>query len=529
MYSPVSESARPRQFASQRTPVLLLWLLLVNTIAVAGLSVVALRGHMAEIEENRRIASQHALAAVAARVEAALYQSVEAPFQLLRNVPQSELTRERLARLRTLDSRVRTLLVLNPDFSVATGAQAQDPAELQFLSAAVKERVLGEALHGMRATTALRSFARADGTPALLYAFEPLGNAAELLGAGAGRQSAASPWLLLGFDLDALVQSDVRPLLAAFEQSHAARLALLPPDQDELESEVSVNLARVLPGWRIDIVSEDVASGGVIALLGPATIAASAGLLLALVLVSVAIVRSVQREHYLVELRNRFVAHVSHELKTPLSLIRMYAETLYLRRLRDPERVHEYHRVILSETDKLSRMIADVLTFARLREGRAAYRLEETDIAATLRATVGTYDREWQGRGARVELDLTPDPCPVAHDPQALRQLVLNLVDNAIKYGGAGARVEIRLRADDDRTRLEVSDYGKGIEPARLQRIWRALQRGGIVEDAEGSGLGLSLVKQIADAHGAHFVLDEAAGGRGLRAVVSFPGQGAGP
>jgi signal transduction histidine kinase len=524
MPSPETQRARPWQFASQRTPVLLLWLLLFNTVAVAGLSVVALRGHVAEIEENRRIASQHALAALAARVETALYQSVQAPFLLLRNVPQADLTGERLGRLRTLDPRVSTLLVLNPDFSVATGSPAQVSSEFQFLSAAVKERVLGEALHGMRAHTTLRSFARADASPRMLYAFEPLGDAAELLGANPASETGA--WLLLGFDLDALEQSDVRPLLAEFERRYDTRVALLPPDADELDSEVSVSVAHVLPGWRIDIVSDDTDGGGVIALLGPATIAASLGLLLTMVLISVAIVRAVAREHDLVELRNRFVANVSHELKTPLSLIRMYAETLYLRRLRDPEREHDYHRVILAEAEKLSRMIGDVLSFARLREGLAVYRLEEADIGATLRAVVGTYAGEWASRGAQVELELAPDHPPVAHDPQAIRQLVLNLVDNAVKHGGTSCRVDIRLCADADRTLLEVTDNGKGIDPPRLQRIWRALQRGSIVEDAEGSGLGLGLVKQIADAHGAHLLLEEAPEGRGLRAVVSFPGHG---
>jgi len=514
---------QPPHFARPRTPVLLLWLLLINTIAVAGLSVIALRGHLLEIEVNRRTASQRALSALAARVENALYQSVQEPSLLLRNIPQVALTDSRLERLRELDPHLRVLLVMNADFTPSTSSPALTTNELQFLSAAVKERVIDEKLQGMRAHTALRSFSGSDSSPRMLYIFLPLGNAVDYLGAAAAHNTGSWPWLLLGFDLDRLVQSELRPLLVEFERQHGERVALLPPDADEQDSAVSVNLSHILPGWRLEIISGAATPNGVIALLGPATIAASIGLVIAIGLISIAIARTLRREHTLLELRNRFVANVSHELKTPLSLIRMYAETLYLRRLRDPEREHEYHRVILAEAEKLSRMIGDVLAFARLRDGPATYRLSETDMGATLRSIVATYGPEWEARGARVETAIDGDLGPVAHDPQSIAQLVLNLVDNAIKYGGPDCRVDIRLCADEDRTCLEVTDHGCGIDAARLQRIWHTVQRGGVVAEAEGSGLGLSLAKQIADAHGAHFVLDGASGHSGLRALVSFP------
>jgi len=527
MSPPRRHKPRPFSRTRQRAPVLLLWLLLVNTLAVAALSVLALRAQVSRIEENRRIASQHALAALAARVENVLYQAVQAPFLLLRNVPPSALTGDRLGKLRTLDPHLRLLLVLNADFTQASAVPALPPNESQFLAAALKERVLSEELRGIRAHTALRSFASGGSRPRTLYAFIPLGNAVELLGAAGTHDVGAGPWLLLGFDLDALEQSELRPLFTGFEREHRTRVALLPPDAYEQDSAVSISLARLLPGWRIDVVGDEPGATGILEVLGPASIAAALGLVLAFGLISAAIVRALAREHALVELRNRFVANVSHELKTPLSLIRMYAETLYLQRLQDRAREHEYHRVILSEAEKLSRMIGDVLSFARLRDGLPACRLEQADLGATLREIVATYGEEWAGRGARVEMQIDAGPWIVAHDPQAVTQIVLNLVDNAIKYGGAGCHVEIRLSADADRARLAVIDQGPGIEPARRQRIRRAVQRGQVVEDADGSGLGLSLVQQIADAHGARLTLDDAGDHRGLRVDVSFPLTGA--
>jgi len=523
MNPPSRHRTPPFGQARPRAPVLLLWLLLINVLAVAALSVLALRAQASRIEEHRRVASQHALAALAARVENVLYQAVQAPFLLLRNVPPSSLTGDRLDRLRILDPHLRLLLVLNADFTQASGAPELPANEIQFLAAAVEEHVLGEELRGIRAHTTLRSFASADAGPRTLYAFVPLGDATELLGTTNTRDAGAGPWLLLGFDLNALEQSELRPLFAAFEREHGTRVALLPPDAYEQNSAVSISLARLLPGWRIDVVGAEPGRTGIIEVLGPASIAAALGLVLTIALVSVAIVRALGREHALVELRNRFVANVSHELKTPLSLIRMYAETLYLRRLDNRAREHEYHRVILTEAEKLSRMIGDVLSFARLREGLPVGRMDETDLGKTLRGIVSTYRQEWEGRGARIVTHIAGTLRPVAHDPQAITQLVLNLVDNAIKYGGPDCRVGIGLRDDGGRTRLEVIDHGAGIEPARRHRIGRAVRHGHVVEDAQGSGLGLSLVQQIANAHGARFALADAEGHSGLRAEVSFP------
>jgi signal transduction histidine kinase len=200
----------------------------------------------------------------------------------------------------------------------------------------------------------------------------------------------------------------------------------------------------------------------------------------------------------------------------------MLAETLALRRLDDPAREHQYHQVILAEADKLSRMIGDVLSFARLRDGLPVYRLDATDLGATVRGIVDTYGAEWEARGVPVAPAVEAALPPVAHDPQAISQLLLNLVDNAIRWGGADGGIEIRVGACDGGVRVAVRDHGRGIDPERLRRIRRDVRRGRIVEEAEGSGLGLALVRRIAAAHGAVFVLDLAADGDGLQASIDF-------
>jgi signal transduction histidine kinase len=289
-----------------------------------------------------------------------------------------------------------------------------------------------------------------------------------------------------------------------------------------LPSDLDVSLAPWLPGWTL-VLSPIAHPSSAYAERRWAIIAASAGAVLAVALIGIAIAWDIRREYALVELRDRFVANVSHELKTPLSLIRMYAETLYLRRLTDPDRQHQYHSMILHESEHLSRMIGDVLDFARLRQGLPLYRLTETDLLATVASVVHQYRPEWQVRGASIDAQLASELSPVAHDPRGIAQILLNLVDNAIKYGGAGKPVQIRLQGDQDWVDLQVIDAGPGLDPVARRQLRQSMQRGRIAEAAGGSGLGLALVEQIAGAHRAHFILAGADGATGLKAVVSFP------
>jgi signal transduction histidine kinase len=245
--------------------------------------------------------------------------------------------------------------------------------------------------------------------------------------------------------------------------------------------------------------------------------------LLAMVMATFSVWREIRREHALVDLRNRFVANVSHELKTPLALIRMYAETLYLKRVTDAERQHHYHRTILREAERLTQMINTVLDFARLNQGLKIYQLTDMDLHETVTNVLEQYGPRLEEQGLRLDVRLDPNLPPVAHDRRGITQILLNLLDNAAKYGAGGGIVRVVLMGDRDWVELEVSDFGSGIPVKERARLRKAFHRGAEAEGESGSGLGLALVEQIAEAHHAHFILDTPDEGKGIKAAVSFP------
>jgi signal transduction histidine kinase len=237
-----------------------------------------------------------------------------------------------------------------------------------------------------------------------------------------------------------------------------------------------------------------------------------------------AVWRELRREHALVDLRNRFVANVSHELKTPLALIRMYAETLYLRRITDEERRHQYHRILLHEAERLSQMIDTVLDFSRLSQGVDLYQLTATDLRRTVTDVLDSYRWRTGDAGLRLEVQLEEAVPPVAHDRYGITQILRNLIDNAVKYAAAGGVVRVALRSSRQHgIELAVSDHGPGIPAADRERVRQPFQRGRDADPVSGSGLGLALVDQIAKSHHARLLLITPADGNGLEAIVRFP------
>jgi signal transduction histidine kinase len=501
-----------------RAPASLLWLLLVNTLAVAGLSAVALRAELAQTDAERRAASEHALSALAARVEHLIYQSLQEPAAMLRGLGPAELEGDILRRARELQPAVVDVLLVSPDFRVLRNWPVLPAEETRFVSAAVQEHVLSETRSGHTSPLALRSFSDGESDPPLLYVLV----AADDL----PRDVAGSPdWWVFGVNTGTLAQGNIAQMLAQFRAERGVEAVLQPPGR-ELEPEpVGIDLGSELSGWRMELQSP-LDDGAFAQRANRTWIALAVAIVLGMALVSAAIVHALRREQALVELRNRFVANVSHELKTPLSLIRMYAETLTLGRMRDPARVHEYHRVILAEAERLSRMIEDVLMFASVRRGAAKLRMDATDMAETLMNALATYLPQWQARGARVTADIGADLPLRPHDPQAILQVLLYLVDNAIAYAGPEPAVELRLAAVGADLVLDVEDHGPGMSDEALERVQRALARGSPVAEAQGTGLGLALVSQIARAHGATLEFVRGSKGSGIRVRLCFAPAG---
>jgi len=226
--------------------------------------------------------------------------------------------------------------------------------------------------------------------------------------------------------------------------------------------------------------------------------------------------RLMRRETEMARLKSDFVANVSHDLKTPLSVIRMFGETLELGRVPDEERRREYYRVITRESERLSRLIDNVLDFSRIEGGRRRYARVPTAVEPLVRDTLDAFTYPLEQQGFKVEVSVAPDLPDVPMDADAIGQALSNLVDNAVKYSGAERSIVLDARREGDRLALTVTDHGIGIPAAEHARIFEKFYRVGQSEtqSRRGSGVGLALVRHIVEAHG------------GAVTVQSAPGQG---
>lgn len=236
--------------------------------------------------------------------------------------------------------------------------------------------------------------------------------------------------------------------------------------------------------------------------------------------------RNVAREVALAKLKADFVSNVSHELRTPLALIRLYAETLELGRLPNPDKQHEYHQIIRKESERLTALINNILDFSRIEAGRKEYEFRETDLADLVRSTLESYRFEIEQNGFQFEQNIEENLPRLEVDREAIARSLLNLVNNAVKYSSKEKFLSITLGRSNGSVRLAVADHGIGIPTQEQHKIFEKFYRVGdpLVHNTKGSGLGLSLVRHIAQAHGGD-VSVESTPGRGSTFVITLPVQ----
>jgi len=234
--------------------------------------------------------------------------------------------------------------------------------------------------------------------------------------------------------------------------------------------------------------------------------------------------RDVRREVRAAALRSQFVASVSHELKTPLTAIRMFAETLLLRRSPDAHMREEYLETIVNESERLTRLLNNVLDFSKIEQGTKQYRLAPQSLETIARSAVAAMQYPLAQQGFELCVDIEDDIPLVAADPDAIQQAVLNLLSNAMKYSGDGRTIDLRAKRDRAWAVLSVSDRGLGIPASDQHRIFEKFYRiGGPERDSiPGTGLGLTLVQHVANAHGG-IVTVESAPGNGSTFSLSLP------
>ena len=232
--------------------------------------------------------------------------------------------------------------------------------------------------------------------------------------------------------------------------------------------------------------------------------------------------RNVTKEMALARLKSDFVSNVSHELRTPLSLIRLYAETLEMGRV-TPEKHHEYFQIIRKESERLSGLINNILDFSRIEAGRKEYDFRETDMRELVHNTLDSYRFQIEQNGFTFQEKIDPVP-PLRVDREAMARSLLNLVNNALKYSQDRKFIGVNLYRKNGSVNLEVVDHGIGIPPQEQQKIFEKFYRVGdpLVHNTKGSGLGLSLVRHIVEAHGGQVSVDSAPG-EGSKFTISLP------
>ena len=233
---------------------------------------------------------------------------------------------------------------------------------------------------------------------------------------------------------------------------------------------------------------------------------------------------NVAREMALARLKSDFVSNVSHELRTPLSLIRLYAETLEMGRLTSAEKYQEYYRIIRKESERLSALINNILDFSRIEAGRKEYDFRETDIRELVRNTLDSYRYQIEQSGFTFEETIAENVPALRVDREAVARSLVNLVNNALKYSQDQKYIAVNLYRDDGAVKLEVIDHGIGIPSHEQRKIFEKFYRVGdpLVHNTKGSGLGLSLVRHIARAHGGEVTVDSTPGA-GSRFTISLP------
>ncbi|MFY9610746.1 MAG: HAMP domain-containing sensor histidine kinase [Blastocatellia bacterium] len=234
--------------------------------------------------------------------------------------------------------------------------------------------------------------------------------------------------------------------------------------------------------------------------------------------------RSVSKEMDLARLKSDFVSNVSHELRTPLSLIQLYAETLELGRIKSQEKKDEYYRIIRKESERLGRLINNILDFSRIEAGRKEYDMRETDIAELVRNTLDAYRYQIEKHGFEFELNIDSSIPPVRVDREAIARALVNLVNNALKYSDHEKFLVVRLYRANGVVKLEVVDRGIGIARREQSKIFEKFYRtcDPLVHNTKGSGLGLSLVRHITHAHGGQVDV-ESTPGKGSKFTLSLP------
>lgn len=325
--------------------------------------------------------------------------------------------------------------------------------------------------------------------------------------------------------LDGTLGALEAPTIAAVFD-HRARRVYSRLSVDDAELVTAIPFQDALPGWSVALYQPPGAGPRHAIRRQLMLFTAAFGVLIAMIVVgAVATWQLTRRETEMAQLKSDFVANVSHDLKTPLSVIRMFGETLEMERVTSDAQRREYYRVITRESERLSRLIDNVLDFSRIEGGRRTYQMARAPVEPLVHQTIDAFAYPLREQGFKLEVHVDPDLPDVSMDSAAVEQALANLVDNAIKYSADRRSIRVEARSSEGGVAITVADEGIGIPRDEQARIFEKFYRVGRSETQgrRGSGVGLALVRHVAQAHGGRITVDSEPGA-GSRFTLWLPG-----
>ncbi len=253
----------------------------------------------------------------------------------------------------------------------------------------------------------------------------------------------------------------------------------------------------------------------------------SLGFVLIVVVIAIGlflVLRALAKEYQLANLKTEFISTVSHEFKSPITSIRQMSEMLMKGRMRSEERKQDYYSSMLTQSERLSHLVNNILDFSRLEEGEKKYRFEPCDLIASIRKVIDLLVIKNSQAGFEIDFKYPEEMAPVYADSSGMMQVFYNLIDNAIKYSGDQRNVIVALNTVKNQVEISITDDGFGISRKDQRRIFGRFYRGELVirKGINGSGIGLAIVKQIVQAHAGSIVVSSEPG-KGSTFTVRLP------
>ena len=317
----------------------------------------------------------------------------------------------------------------------------------------------------------------------------------------------------------------LRPILSADNLPADAEITLLPPDADQSAAFVTRPVGECLPGWQLALILKNPEFFDATTQHRTAIYFWTGVLVIgAMGILTLTAIRVVRRQGALARLKNNLAATVSHELKTPLSSMRVLVDTLLDSKSIEEQKTREYLRLIAQENERLSRVIQNFLTFSRMERSKGTFDIAAVPTQQIIDAVISAVRDRFAAPACQFETEIAENLPDVMAAPDAMATALINLLDNAYKYSEGKKRIVFRVWAEREKIFFSVQDNGIGIAPRETKRIFQPFHQidSRLSRHGGGCGLGLCIVHNIVREHGGEVAV-ESAPGCGSTFTISLP------